>query len=184
MTYKPVFSVRATRRQSLVNYGFVCQCEVCGLPDHVSDARDAKFKLADDAANFILEIVTGKKLLRGKTDARRALQCIQTYFSFITQERTFYPDDLMLPITFFAFLGLADPLRQVGEVLHPILTRYCGPGDAFSLAESLSRYLKDPRTHFRWGAHKTTGDHVSLAGFDDLIQRTVSSIISNLRDLV
>jgi hypothetical protein len=159
-----------------VNYSFVCRCEVCGLPDHLSDARDAKLKLAYDASNFIWEIVTGKQELKGNPDVRRALQCVQTYFSFVTQERLF--DDqklLLLPIYFFSFLGLPERVREVGEVLLPILTRYTGAGHGSTSAKFLSQYLKDL---------KPRRPNLKLpAGFDDLIQKTVSSVISNLRDI-
>jgi hypothetical protein len=181
-TYKSIFEVRATRRESLMSYGFFCQCEVCGLPDHLSDARDAKLKSAKDALDFLQDILFSRKFLLRKADVRRGLQCVRTYFSFVTQERTFDDETLMIPIFFFAFLGLSKPMRDIGEVLHPILMRYWGPGHGIVSAKSLSRYLNDPRTNIQWEGYKRNGNLVSLAGFDDLIQKTVSSIITSLRN--
>jgi hypothetical protein len=137
---------------------------VFGLPDHLSDPRDAKLKLADDASNFIRKLVAGKEKLRRKPDVRRALQCVQTSFSFVTQERLF--DDqklLMLLFFFFAFLGLAEPVRKVGEALLPILTRNTGAGHGSTTAEFLSQYLRDPSPR--------SPNVQLLAGFDDMIQR-------------
>jgi hypothetical protein len=190
--YKEICSVRSARRQSLMNYAFDCRCEVCGLPDHLSDARDAKLKSANEAISFLWGICAGRRPLMGKPDVRHALQCVQTSFSFVTQERMFDEDEkqLMLPFFFFALLGLDKPMRDIGEVLHPILMHFWGPGHGFYSAKSLSRFLNDPRTIMQQEAFQRNalnGNHLTvllaLAGLDDLIQKTVSSVISSLRNL-
>jgi hypothetical protein len=165
-----------------VNYGFVCRCEACGLPDHLSDARDAKLKVAADLSDFLWAVCAEKTPLKGETDVRRALQGVETLLSFRTQERAFNNRDLILPVILFSFFGLARPMQEVGEVVLPTLMRFWGPGHGFYSAKNLCRFLKDPG-FIRWGAYKRSSEHVSLAGFDKLIQKTVSSVISSLRNL-
>jgi hypothetical protein len=110
-TYKQIYSTRATRQGIfLQEYHFICRCEVCTLLDHLSDARDAKFELAADAADFITNVMDGKALLTSEADVRRVLEGLQTYYSFITQERTLDHMLPMLPIFLFNFLGLEKPL--------------------------------------------------------------------------
>jgi hypothetical protein len=174
-----IFDSRPARRKNIAReYDFVCQCEVCTLPDHLSDARDAKLWLAGDASDFIWGVLKGRTLLRTEADVRRGLKGLQAFFSFIMQERTLSNMLPALPVFFFTHLGLEKPLRDIGKDFCHFFSLYWDPVSARHFA----RIINNPRTNENWELYKRLGTpHLPLHRLDDLIQETVSSIVSDLR---
>jgi hypothetical protein len=83
--YKTSLSSRAERRESLKNYGFVCNCELCALPIRLSIALDKKIKLAKDAQSYLIRFCE-----RQEHDAIRALQLLDIYMSVTIREGLFF----------------------------------------------------------------------------------------------
>jgi hypothetical protein len=117
----------------------VCKCELCSLPDALSDALDTKISIAKDASEFV-----GQFCRRREGDPFAAIQLFDTYMSIIIQERLFFDyKQFLLPLRFFGMFDKPDLLQQVGEAVHRVFQRHLGTGvDYGAGVETLSLYLE------------------------------------------
>jgi hypothetical protein len=196
--YQVALRDRAGRRASLKSYGFVCNCELCALPDDLSNALDTKINLANNASDYL-----GRFFERQERDAIRALQFLDIFMSGIIRERLFFQfldifmsgiirERLFFDYThFFAALRLfhilGNPilLQQVGKAILGVLQRHLGTGvyDG-AAAETLALYLDESKRLDTTGSKQNylsaNGDHTLNAQ----LEKTASSIISNIQNLL
>jgi hypothetical protein len=180
-TSKLGFGSRANRRKALEEKGgFVCQCEICTLPDDLSDALDTKITDAMKAGRYINQMFNGTH-----SDYDGGVRCIETLMTTITEERIFNPNDLMMPILFFAFFHLRILLAEVGQVLVPVLERYWGTdkGIGEHPANTLRRYLEDPLTIPAWASGELYRATNLGREFYARLGQVASNIITSLKSL-
>jgi hypothetical protein len=190
-SYMPHLHDRAARRESLDSYGFVCNCELCALPDHLSNALDTKIKKARIARRhvkrFYNSVFKEGKDWYEERDAIHALRHFDIYMSTIIRERLFYHyDPFDLPIEFFHIFGKKAVLQRVGQAVLNVLHRHLGTGvcgdgmgvDSVSwLLEQLQLHMVDSKKYFIYMESKRS--HI----LDAQIENTASSIISCLQSL-
>jgi hypothetical protein len=125
--YNPTLIDRAKRREQLAKrYGFVCQCELCALPDDLSNALDVKIKQAKDAYSYVDRFFDGEE-----DDAIRALRLLDTYVSFTIREGLYFNySTLFLPVKIFVRMKDPDVLRRVGNAIHRLFHRHVGSGSS------------------------------------------------------
>jgi hypothetical protein len=177
-SYRPSLRDRAGRRQSLEEqYGFVCSCELCALPDDHSNAFDAKIKLAKNASNQLERLFEDLRS-RVKEDMIRAAQFLEIYLSITIRERLFVDYRLLvLPLTFFLDIGRPTLLQRVGNAVLGVFQRHLGTGVKNNTGvQSVSMFIKSALL-----------DCSSAATTDPLLEarleKAASSIISALQSL-
>jgi hypothetical protein len=169
-SYMPALGSKADR-QKLLNEtgGFLCRCEMCTLPDYLSDALDTKIKIAIGARLYINQMLDGTH-----NDYVGGARCIET---LITEERIFSANLLLMSTTFFVFFRRRRLLKEVGQVLVPILERYWGsePGIGEQPADSLSRLLKNPPD---W--HSGEHGRLRVSNLGEEFQARLGEVASNI----
>jgi hypothetical protein len=179
----PTLEPRAVRQKILKNArGFVCYCEVCILPDHLSNALDAKIKAAIEADLYIAKMLDGTH-----KDYDGGARCLETLITTITEERILTFHHLMMSIHFFTFFRNPKLLREVGQVLVPILARYYGTEEGYGKqpADSLPLAIKDPSVLPIWGDAERLRAPIFKSGqaFHARLERVASNVIASLKRL-
>jgi hypothetical protein len=183
-TYQFSLLERAERRQYTSKaFRFECNCELCALPDDLSNALDTKIKLAKEASEY-LDRFLGRK----EPDAIRAVHSLDTFMSTVIRERLLvhYPD-FFYALRLLAVFGNPTLLQRVGHAILRLFRRYLGTSYSGGNAgvESVSwffdkalRDISDSKKHRYFisiGAHGADAQRE--------LEKTVSSIISNLQSL-
>jgi hypothetical protein len=183
--YKPSLRDRAERRQLLLEkYGFMCYCELCSLPDDLSNALDNKIKLVNVAADNLDRLYEDpESMVRGDTMIR-ALQFLDIRMSITIRERLFFDyRQFVQPLYFLLVYKRPDLLQRVGNAILGVFRRHLGTGIKNNTGvEHLS-------THIEWAllilAHSDAKDYAAATSpaIEDRLERTASSIISALQSL-
>jgi hypothetical protein len=180
-SYLRLMRVRDERRGLLNKYGFICHCEMCALPDRLSDALDAKINLVKDASTFefLREILSGPN----EDNIRRGLSTLETIVAISTEERLLDTQTLMTP---FAFLFLFRRLKlvgKVGQVLLSVFRRYCGPGSI--VVKYISGCLDNPRASPAWNLLPVHwASQAVREDFDEKLETMAANVVSSLRKLL
>jgi hypothetical protein len=185
-TYQFSLLERAERRQYTAKaFKFECNCELCALPDDVSNALDTKIKLANEASEYL-----DRFLHRQEPDAIRAVQSLDTFMSTIIRERLLVCySDFFYPLRLLAVFGNPTLLRRVGHSILRLFRRYLGTGYSGGNAgvESVSwlldealRDIADSEKHEYFFSIGTRGVDAQRE-----LEKAVSSIVStgNLQSL-
>jgi hypothetical protein len=166
--------VRAARRASLECYGFVCNCELCALPNDRSKALDTKIKKANDAARY-LDRFSKKE----ECNAIRAAQLLDVFMTTIIGERLFLYEHFANTLSLFAQFRKPNLLQQVGKAILHVLNHHLGAGDSnavvFSLCLGMFTQLAQPKPEDNFPANKHR--------LDAELEKTASSIVFNLQSL-
>jgi hypothetical protein len=176
----PTLRSRADRRKELEDaHGFVCHCELCTLPDHLSNALDSKIFAAIEANRYIMLMFGGMY-----NDYVNVARCVETLITTITEERMLSVQHLMTPILFFAFFHKRRLVKMVGQVVLSVFERYWGPGQekGEQPAINLSRMLENPPD---WHSGERERRRVSNLGevFNARLDEVASNIIASLKRL-
>jgi hypothetical protein len=182
-TYQPDLLNRAERQEVILkNFGFVCNCELCALPDDLSGALDVKINLANYATE---EFDCFFESEPDEQESIRALRLLDNYMSIVIQERLFfdYPK-LYLPIPLFAVFGNATLLRQVGQAIIRVLRRHLGTGVCGGNAgvEFAAPYFEMALRHADSSLHALLAADRAHP-LNAQLRKTAASIISNLESL-
>jgi hypothetical protein len=176
--YQPSLEDRAGRREGLERYGFVCNCEMCGLPDDLSDALDKKIKLAKDAQDYLIRFCEQQE-----HDAIRAIQHVAIFMSITIRERLFFDyTQFYLPLNLLCFFGKTTLLEDVCKAVHQLYQRHLGHKAAE--VKILSSYLENALGNI--SLHKTKEAYLASVGAHRLITRleeTARSIISDIQNI-
>jgi hypothetical protein len=173
---------RAGRRDMVKNYGFVCNCELCALPDDLSIALDNKIRQAREAADY-LKLFCGREQMNER-NMLRAVELLDIYTSIIIRERLFFAySQFLLPVKVVAILGTQAQLQKVGHAVLQIFRRHlgtCGFGDsdASVSVDALSSWLESTFISFE--------KHTFLCADSPLhvqMEQTASRIISDLESI-
>jgi hypothetical protein len=175
---------RAERRESLSkSYQFDCSCELCTLPDDLSNALDTKIKLANEASEYL-----DRFLRQREPDAIRAVQSLDTFMSTIIRERLLVRySDFFYPLRLLAVFGNPTLLRRVGHSILRLFRRYLGTGyfggnagveSASWLLDEALEEIADSEEHEYFFSIGTRGVDAQRE-----LEKAVSSIISNLQSL-
>jgi hypothetical protein len=160
------------------HYGFVCNCELCALPDDLSNALDKKFKLAHDANVYMTRFWK-----REEHNAIRALQLFDIYMSIIIRERLFFEYEHLVNVRgVFQRLGNSTLLQETGKALLGLLERHLGTGvyrgagvETFSLClEQAARNIAESTEDVAIKRNRR---------LDAQLQKTASNVISYLQSL-
>jgi hypothetical protein len=184
ISYLSMLESRAIRQKTLEKAGFsaACHCEVCTLPSRLSDALDKKIKAAIEADDYLVQMFEGKH-----KDYVGGARCLETLVTTITEERMFTLHHLMTPIFFFTFFRKRRLLKEVGQVLVPILGRYWGKdqGIGDQPADTIPRYLEDPSTMPVWKDAERLRVPIFKSGqvVHAQLERVASNIITSLKRL-
>jgi hypothetical protein len=182
--YNPALDVRAERRERLAKrYGFVCQCELCALPDDLSNALDVKIKQANDAYAYV------DRYLHHKENGRvRVLKLLDTFVAFTIRERLYFNyTDFFLPVKIFAFLQEPELLQQVGNAVLRIFRRHLGSGnsiDGNASVKSLSSFIESAQPGIAEFRRMEALFNVGIdPHLDTQRKKTAASVLSNLQSL-
>jgi hypothetical protein len=179
-SYQPSIHIRARRREQLKCYGFDCHCEMCALPDPLSDALDAKINMANDALEFVFKFLYGKE-----DDMCRCLSSLETLISITSEEGLLDEQTLLMPVIFILVFGRIEPLREVGQVVLSVFQRYWAPTSL--VIKYLSGVLDNPQASPIWNHIKVPWISQSEADsdeFDARLQTMASNVVSSLRQLL
>jgi hypothetical protein len=188
-TYKQELLDRAGRRESLSKiHGFLCNCELCALPDDRSNALDTKIRMADEADADLHYFLDAPQRGRHLQDMIRAIQTLDKFMTTIIQERLFFDyNKFFLAVKLFAFFGNRTLLQQVGEAVLSVLRRHLGTGISVSGGdvgvEYVTLYLEHSLRHVADSTAHANLSATSAYAFDALLKKTASNIISNLQSL-
>jgi hypothetical protein len=153
---------------------------MCALPDSLSDALDAKFKLVKEAtgSEFLMKVLCGPD----EDTFLRGLSTLETLIAIITEERL--PNDQLLIIHFLFILsfGHLKPLREMGQVLLSVFQRYWAPGDL--AVKYFSSCLDDPEASPYWGVMRKANWTSHMDDLDKKLQSMTSNVVSSLRKLL
>jgi hypothetical protein len=178
---------RAERREFLWKaYKFHCNCELCALPDDLSNALDTKIELASNAAEYL-----DRFYARKEHDAIHAVLSLDIFMSIMIRERlsAYYPD-FYRPLQLLGLFGNKNLLQQVGQAIIRVFHRYLGTGYSVSSGatagvESVSlfvdealRHISDPNIHGYFVSIEAYGEDAQLE-----FEKVISSIISDLQSL-
>jgi hypothetical protein len=182
--YHPALDDRAKRRERLSKYNaFVCQCELCALPDDLSNALDVKIKQANDAYSYVNRFFDGEE-----DDAIRALRLLDTFVSFTIRERLYFKySSLFLPVKIFTRMKEPDVLRQVGDAILRVFHRHLGSGssvDGISSVGHMSSILEIyVRSLVQIKEVQGLPAQEKDCRLDAQLRRTAESIISSLQSI-
>jgi hypothetical protein len=176
--YQPSLEDRAERRKSLERYGFVCNCEMCGLPDDLSDALDKKIKLLKDADDYLSRLYLYQQK---EHDAIRALQNLEIYMSITIRERLLFSyGPFMRPLHFFFYFGRATLFEEVGKAVHQLYQRHLGKAEVGPLALYLDNALHNIVPNPEIEGHLAS---LGAGRFDDRLKEMARSIISEIQNI-
>jgi hypothetical protein len=164
----------------LESEGFLCQCELCALPDHISDTLDVKLKVIDEAAWFIVD----RKECKDEEDSLRALQHLEDVTSSLSEPRIASYIDFILPLHLLAYLGREDRFLKVLEAMIPAYERCLGNrglGDGAVFVEVLYRFRANPRCNPYWRNWDPAGTYSTKKRINRRIQTATSDFISLLQ---
>jgi hypothetical protein len=161
----------------------VCNCELCALPDDLSDALDTKIESVNKAAKYLDRFCLGQE-----RDGVHAIQLLDMLMTTIIKERLFFDySRFFLPLQLFTFFGNVTLLQQVGQATLSVLRRYLGTGISAAGGDAgieyVSSYIKQSLRHI---ADSTTHAYRSVNTAHALnaqLKKTASNIISNLQSL-
>jgi hypothetical protein len=183
-SYKECLSDRATRRDSYRNFAFVCNCELCALPDDLSNALDIKIKKANDAADYLERFFECPKTA---PNTIRAVQLLDIYMSTIIRERLFFDyTRFFIPLKIFGFLGNPVLLKQIGQATVRLFRRHLGEdgvSGGMASVQSLTSCLEQ-LLHI---ANMKLRDFMVIFPHHPLsaqLEKTASNIISALESLI
>jgi hypothetical protein len=185
-SYKECLRDRATRRDSYRNLAFVCNCEMCALPDDLSNALDIKIKKANDAADY-LERFFKPQFPVTEPNIIRAVELLDIYMSIVIGERLFSDyTQFFFPLKIFGFLGGPVLLKQIGQAIVRLYRRHLGEdgvtGGTASVqifTSCLERLLRGCADMKLLDFMDTFPDHPLSAQ----LEKTASNIISALESL-
>jgi hypothetical protein len=170
-TYLSDLLDRAGRRESLVNkHRFVCNCELCALPDDLSNAFDTKIKLANEASDRLDRFYFKGQVPAAERDIIRVVHSLDTFMSIIIWQRLFFDyQQLFWPLRIFQAFARPTLLQRVAQAIIRVLRRYLGTGSSKGAGvEFVTSFLKDEIDSFLLEAQ---------------LEKTASTIISNLQSL-
>jgi hypothetical protein len=170
---------RAGRRKSLEHrHEFVCHCELCALPDDLSNALDAKINQAFDTALYL------SRFYKGEGDPFRAIQTTAFLMSTIIRERLFFTyAHFFIPLQLFTAMGRPDLLQEVGKTIFRLFRRHLGSngvGDGNASVEEVSLYIEDALSRFTPEAFSRTNRDRRL---EALLEKAASDIVSDIQSL-
>jgi hypothetical protein len=170
---------RAGRRKSLDRYQFVCNCELCALPDDFSNALDSKINQSFDTALYLSRFYKGEE-----DDPFRAIQTTAFLMSTIIRERLFFTyAHFFIPLQLFTVMGRPDLLQEVGKAVFRLFRRHLGSngvGDGNASVEEVSLYIEDALSRFTPEAFSPTNRDRRL---EALLEKTASNIVSDIQSL-
>jgi hypothetical protein len=181
--YRASLRSRAQRQESLKDYGFLCNCEICALPDRLSNALDTKIKLVNDASEYMDRLVTGADL-----DMFRLVKLVDIHMSIIIRERLFFDYTLFfLPIRLLHILIEKPLLRRVGKAIQQVFQRHLGTGVHMAAGvEQLSFHVETALndTGSRELRDFIASNKAVWLPIHAQIEKMASNIISNLQSLL
>jgi hypothetical protein len=174
----------------------VCNCELCTLPDSLSNTLDAKIKTATEARDYVTDFlkrqlelqVNVSRYVGYERDAFRAAQLLDIYMSIIIHERLFFDySPFYLSLKFFSRVGQKLLLEQVGEAVLCLFRRHLGTGEHQRVGvKHASVFLEEALSSIGRDSIRTLGNQLASIGSDSLdaqLQSTAANIIFNLQSL-
>jgi hypothetical protein len=172
---------RAARRESLKCYGFECNCELCALPDDLSNALDVKIKLANDAAAYLYRFYELEE-----DDPYRAVQLLDVFMSITIRERlVFKYNQFFLPLKIFGLLAKPRLVQQVGDAILRVFYRHLGDtglGDGNASVENMTATLERVRDQLVIPQSESLAS-MGLHDLDAQLEKAASSIVSYLKSV-
>jgi hypothetical protein len=139
-SYKESLRSRAVRRGRLSRFGFVCNCEMCALPDSRSNALDTKIKKSNEAAAY-LERFCGRIPTDPEQDIIRAVELLDIYMSVIIEERLFTEyTQFNIPLRVLAVFGKPALFEQLAQAVLRLFRRHLAPGHELADEETLRSF--------------------------------------------
>jgi hypothetical protein len=179
--YQPSLEDRAERRKSLERYGFVCNCEICGLPNDLSDALDEKIKLVKDAVLYWNRLYKGQEI-----DVIRAVQLVEIFMSITIRERLFFNYALFVhPLNLLRAFGKPALLEEVCKALRQLYQRHLGNGvHRGAGVKTVSLYLEESLRHV--DGHQTNEAYLAFVRghrLDTRLEAMARSVISYIQNI-